>query len=341
MLLRTCFATVLMLLAATASADIHYGVDTSLTAPGGAIGGTLRGSFVVPDSAIADGILRATEITSARFELTDTVAPFTPTVFTADERSGPFLNVDDGDTFVDRVTGAYLTRFMLVLRDTATGQVLLFGHTGVTVQMGDFSASIGREVPAVVSGGGVGGAAGGGPGGGDGDSYVYTFTTTSPAPTAGRLVGSFTVPKSAVADGVLIASEVTAYSFALVGASAPFGSEPITMYGEFISPYGNEIRVDPATGRYLSDFIWYGRNDQRQEFYVLPHRFLARALIIGQQYGLGTITVRGNAPTGAGVTPVAVPVLDDRALLLLAVLLATAAGLSRRARNLAPTRAKR
>jgi len=312
-----------LLLALPARADISYGVDATIPAPGF---GRLHGAFVVPTAAIADGILRAEEITSAEFTLSETQAPFQNAVFTANERIAPFLNFDNGDTFVDRVTGMYFSRFNFVARDTETAQVLLFLNTGFTVQSAQSSSTaIGLAVDATVSGGGSVGAAGGGPGGGGGDNYVYTFTTTTPAPTAGRIVGSFTVPKSAVTDGVLTASEVTSSNFQLVDATAPFVSGPIEMYSEFSSPYGNEIRVNPSTGTYLHDFLWPGRDSLRQNFYLLPHRFMING-VGGQQYALGNLTVLGDAPTGGGVVgAVPTPALGRTALMLLCLLVAAAA----------------
>lgn len=52
------------LLAFNAHADISYGVDATIPAPGS---GRLHGAFVVPDAAIADGIITALEISSAQF----------------------------------------------------------------------------------------------------------------------------------------------------------------------------------------------------------------------------------------------------------------------------------
>lgn len=207
-------------------------------------------------------------------------------------------------------------------QDTDTNHVLMFGHTGFTIGTDIFrSVSTGMSVAAVVSGGGAVGAAGGGAG----SNYVYTFTTTTPAATAGRVTGSFTVPKTAVADGVLTASEVTSSNFRLVDATAPFVARPIEMYGEFQSPYGNEIRVNPATGAYLHDFLWAGRGNQGQECYLLPHRSMARGTG-GQQYVLGNLSVLGDAPTGGGeATPVPAPSLGLVALCMLALLLAAIA----------------
>jgi hypothetical protein len=44
---------------------------------------------------------------------------------------------------------------------------------------------------------------------------IYTFTTTSPAPLAGPVSGSFVVPDSAILNNFITASEITSYNFIL------------------------------------------------------------------------------------------------------------------------------
>src|SRR5215831_20632576 len=61
-----------------AMADIIYTFNTAVAAP---LAGPVSGSFVVPDAAILDGFINASEIKSFSFTLPAATAPFAPATF--------------------------------------------------------------------------------------------------------------------------------------------------------------------------------------------------------------------------------------------------------------------
>ncbi|MBV8270171.1 MAG: PEP-CTERM sorting domain-containing protein, partial [Planctomycetaceae bacterium] len=84
---------------------------------------------------------------------------------------------------------------------------------------------------------------------------IYTFTTTSPAPLAGPVSGSFVVPDSVILNNFITASEITSYNFILPSATSPFA--PATFAPPDVltiaSPFNGAILVNPITGDFEAD----------------------------------------------------------------------------------------
>ena len=84
---------------------------------------------------------------------------------------------------------------------------------------------------------------------------TYTFTTISPAPSAGPVSGSFVVSDSAIRDSFINAAEIASYDFRLPLAAFPFipatFAPPDTL--TIASPFGGAILVDPLTGAFKMD----------------------------------------------------------------------------------------
>jgi hypothetical protein len=88
---------------------------------------------------------------------------------------------------------------------------------------------------------------------------IYTFTTTSPAPGAGPINGSFTVPNSAITKGFLQSGDIDSFNFTAPGPTSPpfpvpgFVWNPGTTPASFGDVLGT-IPVDPVTGVFEPPF---------------------------------------------------------------------------------------
>lgn len=84
---------------------------------------------------------------------------------------------------------------------------------------------------------------------------IYTFNTTSAAPLAGPVSGSFVVSDSAIVDSFITAAEITSFNFILPSATSPFA--PATFAPSDVltisSPFAGAIPVDSITGNFRGD----------------------------------------------------------------------------------------
>ena len=86
---------------------------------------------------------------------------------------------------------------------------------------------------------------------------IYTFSTSSPAPLAGPVSGSFVVSDAAILDGFITASEFRSFGFTLPFAASPFtpatfaAPDPLAIG----SPFAGAIMVDPITGHFTADAL--------------------------------------------------------------------------------------
>jgi len=111
--------------ARAASADIIYTFTTTNPAN---LAGRLSGSFTVPDSAIADGFIAASEIKTYRFTLATAKSPFNAATFVPPDTlsiASPFASMIS----VDPVSGQFLA-------DSAIGIIDGFQRLSVTTYPG-------------------------------------------------------------------------------------------------------------------------------------------------------------------------------------------------------------
>lgn len=216
--------------------------------------------------------------------------------------------------------------FGFAATDKETGQKLFMTTHNIGVSQG-FVRTL-AETPMIITGAGPG-AGGGIPGGGSAATITYTFNTSTAASLAGRLSGSFVVPRAAIGDGILTFSEITAANFSLSDTQPPY--TPITHTLADFTPRisgpdrSREVRVDPATGVFLHDFfLSMGRPGTTTVIELFPHRFLAFAPSVisppASARGQGGFTVTGYVAPAGGTPPVALPLLHPLALAALLAL---------------------
>lgn len=324
--------------ASPAAIDYTYSYGTVTLAPQGRISGAFR----TTDAYVIDGILSAEEL-KANFDFSDASAPFAPAQFTPPEFAELIITTaNTGEIYVDRVSGVPYAGFILWrATDTATGQILTLGPDFVRVHTGASSTHMTEaQVPLRVTGGGTG-AISGGPGGGPGENFTYTFRTTVPAQQARAVEGSFVVGRSALADGLLTFDEILTADFTMPDATAPFAPTTFTR-ADFIPRFATPgdtgtIRVDPARGTFLHDFMLSARypDSSVKALDLFPHRYAVwrSSGVPDSVRGSGNFTVSGGAVTGTGGVVAEAPALHPMALLVLAALLMLCA-----ARRMGPAR---
>ena len=307
----------------TRAATVYtYSYGTVLLTPQGRV----TGSLVTTDAYVRDGILSAEELTP-NFTLSDTAAPFAAAAFTPAEFAELIDTVHNGEIYVDRVSGEiYSGNFTWRASDLSTGQTLSVSTDRVRVQSGSPAQFAEAAALLTVSGGGTG-AVSGGPGGGPGADITYTYETTTAAPQAGAIRGSFVVPKSAIADGLLSFDEITSANFVLPDATAPYTQTTFTLVDlgpRFWTPRDTgSIRVDPVTGVFLHDFMLPANypGGSRKALELFPHRYeVWRPDGLNWTRGVAQFVVSGGGSV-SGALPVALPALRLPALAMLALLL--------------------
>jgi len=130
------------LFSSCAAAEIVYTYSTTSSDPSA---GPVNGQFVVPDAAIIDGFISASEITSYQFVLDAAMPPFVPATFASPDALtilSPFL----GKIQVDPSSGAFLADAEIIIVDGATGQ-----HLALTLTVGEYIVST-TAGPVVASG---------------------------------------------------------------------------------------------------------------------------------------------------------------------------------------------
>lgn len=108
------------LFASPASADFVYTYSSTVSAP---LAGPMSGQFVVLNSAIADGFISASEVTSFSFTLSSAAAPFMPATFAPFDTLTIF-SPNMGRIPVNPTTGAFVADALIQIVDSATGQLL-------------------------------------------------------------------------------------------------------------------------------------------------------------------------------------------------------------------------
>ena len=88
-------------------------------------------------------------------------------------------------------------------------------------------------------------------------TVIYTFTTTIPAPLAGTVSGTFSVPDSAILDSFITASEITSFAFTLPSAISPFAPATFAAPDVLVifSPFAGAVAVDSITGDFTADAL--------------------------------------------------------------------------------------
>jgi hypothetical protein len=150
--------------------------------------------------------------------------------------------------------------------------------------------------------------------------FMYTFTTTSPAPIAGSVTGWFRVSDSVLVDGFLDASRVMSFHFDLPDAQDPFFphtfdssllSDSITITTHFPdrTVASDGTFLSDATGNYqLFEMVTKDFQNSKQEVVdiKLNSSIAAAAVVTGDIGGgttIGPVLLSGTW-TGSGVTPV-------------------------------------